>query len=132
MTLFSEESAVKTVFYSILFCLLFCGCSVYRIDSVDTTLDFYPPKDSDEKVVYLEKIEKPFDIIGVVMVTTERTHSFDEILVKMKHEAAVLGGDAITDLKTDAAGAWGSLTPAKLFKNAYIHARYSAKVVVLK
>ena len=123
---------MKKALSCILVCLLFSGCSMYRIDSVDTTLDFYPPKDSDEKVVYLEKIDKPFEVISVVTVTTERTHSFEEILEKIKHEAAVLGGDAITDLKTDAAGTWGALKAPKLLENAYIHARYSAKVVVLK
>ena len=123
---------MKKAFYFFLVCVLFSGCSVYRIDSVDTALDFYPPKDSVEKVVYLEKIDKPFELIAIVTVTTERTHSFDEILAKIKHEAAVLGGDAITDLKTDAAGTWGVVKAPKLFENAYIRARYSAKVVVFK
>lgn len=123
---------MKKAFYLILLCLWTAGCSVYRIDSVDTTLDFYPPKNSADQVAYLETINKPFEVIGLVTVTTERTHSFEEILEKIRHEAAVLGGDAVTDIQSDASGTWGRIRPPKLLENAYLHARYSAKVVVLK
>ena len=112
--------------------LFVCGCSVYHIDSRDTTLDFYPPKASPQDVVYLEQIDKPYDVIGTVTVTTERTRSLAEIIVKMKYEAAVLGGDAITDIQTDVTGSWKKTNFPKFLENAYIRSNYSAKVIVFK
>ncbi len=112
-------------------CLFLAGCSFYRIDSEDTTLDFYPPKDVSDGVVYLEKVDKPHEVIGIVTVDAERSKPFDEIVAKMKSEAAVLGGDAITDVRDTAGDSVGSGSPA-LLRNAYVRTRYTAKVVVFK
>ena len=108
------------------------GCTFYQIDSKDTTLDFYAPKKSIEDVGYLEKIDKPYEEIGVVTVTTERRQSLEDVLPKLKYEAAILGGDAITDVQTDAGGAWKNAKLQKLLGNANIRTKYTAKVVVLK
>ena len=109
---------------------LISGCTVYQIDSKDSTLDFYAPKTNIEDVVYLEKVDKPFTEIGVVTVTTERRHSLEDVLPKLKQEAAVLGGDAITDIQTDGSGIWKKVQFKKFLGNAYIRANFTAKVIV--
>ena len=122
---------MKLKWAGLIFCgLLIAGCSFYQIDSHEMTTEYYPPKKSAQDVVYLEEIAKPHQEIGTVTVTTERRQSMDEILEKIKQEAAVLGGDAITDLQTDATGAWKKIKPQKLLANAYIRANYTAKVIV--
>lgn len=121
---------------SILLALLlttsFAGCTFYSIDSKDTTQDFYAPKQSIDDVQYIEKVEQPSIEIGVVTVTTERRQSLEDVLPKLKQEAAILGGDIITDIQTNATGAWKVLKPQKLLGNAYVRCEYSAKVLVLK
>ncbi len=108
------------------------GCSIYQVDSKGTTPDFYQPKKSIDDVAYLEKIDKPYEEIGVVTVITERRKTLEDVLPKLKNEAAILGGDAITDIQTDSDDLWKKVKPQKLFGNAYTRAKYTAKVVVLK
>jgi len=108
------------------------GCSFYAIDSKETSQDFYPPKKSLNDVKYLETVDQPYEEIGVVIVTTERRQSMEDVISKMKYEAAVLGGDVITELQTDATGTWKKIKAQKLLGNAYIRAKFSAKVLVLK
>lgn len=120
------------MFVVLLVTQLMLGCSFYRIDSQDTTLEFYEPKSSPEEVVYLENVDKPHVEIGTVYVTSERNQSFDEVLYMIKKEAAILGGDAITDVQSDATGIWKKYLKADLVKNAYVIATFSAKVVVYK
>ena len=84
--------------------LMNAGCSVYHVDSEDTTLDFYPPKNSVEKVLYLEKVERPCEVIGMVNVTVDKGRPFDEVVTKMRSEAAVLGGDAVTAVRPEPDG----------------------------
>ena len=112
--------------------LLVSGCSIYSIDSKDTTQDFYAPKKSIEEVQFIEKVDQPSVVIGVVTVTTERRQSFDDILPKLKQEAAILGGDIITDIQSNATGSWKSISFQKILGNAYVRSEYSAKVLVLK
>ena len=108
------------------------GCTTYQIDSKDTTLDFYPPKKNIDEVGYMEKIDQPYEEIGTVSVSTERRQSLEDVLPKLKYEAAVLGGDAITDIQTNAGGTWKNIKLQKLLGNANIRTKYTAKVVVLK
>lgn len=108
------------------------ACSIYRIDSSDTSLDFYEPKKSAIDVVYKEQIDRPYQEIGKVYVTTERSQSFEELIYMMKREAAILGGDAITELESDASGIWKRFVKADFLKNGYVIAKFSAKVVVFK
>ena len=115
--------------------MLLTGCSVYQINSSDSVTNYVPPKKDASQVVYLENVDKPYDEIGVVTVTTERRQATDEILELIKREAAALGADAVIDLQTDATGTWKNLKPLKLQKllsNAYIRANYSAKAIVFK
>lgn len=108
------------------------GCSFYQVDSKGTTSDFYKPKKSINDVAYLEKIDKPYEEIGVVTVITERRQTLEDVLPKLKNEAAILGGDVITDIQTDADDLWKKVEPRKLFGNAYTRTKYTAKVVVFK
>ena len=108
------------------------GCSMYTIDSKDTTLDFYPPKKSIDEVQYLETVDRPYEEIGIVTVTAERRQTLEDVLPKLKQEAAILGGDAITDIKADDNGSWKSIKLQKIFGNGYIRTRYTSKVLVLK
>lgn len=47
----------------------------------------------------------------------------------MKREAAILGGDAITDIQSDATGTWKRLPIQKTIGNAYVRSNYTAEVV---
>ena len=108
------------------------GCTVYQIDSKDTSQDFYPPKTSIDDVVYMEKVDKPYTEIGTVTVTTERNQALSDVLPKLKQEAAVLGADAITDLQATSSDLWKKLKPQQLLGNAYIRTDYTAKAIVWK
>mgnify|MGYP001769242952 CR=1 FL=1 len=102
----------------IMFCSLsFAGCSLYRIDSKDVSSDFYPPKDSADQVVFLEKLDKPYDVIGLVRITTDRTSPREEVVARMRYEAAILGADAITEITSD---------------HAPFRVEYTAKAVVFR
>ena len=108
------------------------GCTVYQIDSKDTSQNFYPPKTSIDDIKYLEKVDQPNEEIGIVTVRTERRQSLEDVLPKLKQEAAILGGDVITDVKTEDNGIWKNIRLQKLFGNANIRANYTARVLVLK
>nr|HPN88940.1 hypothetical protein [Candidatus Omnitrophota bacterium] len=90
------------------------GCSFYQIDSSDLTTDYYPSKKNTNDVVYLETIKEPHEIIGYVTVTTERRQQMQDVIQKMKREAAILGADAITDIRSNATGQWKKLPAQKL------------------
>ncbi len=112
--------------------LLTSSCSIYHINSVDSGDTYYPAKSADE-VVYLEEIDETHEIIGTVTVNAERKQrDIDDILVKMQREAAILGGDAITDIQSDASGVWKRLPVQQTIGNAYVRANYTATVVVSK
>ena len=131
---------MNKIFVFIAFIFLGVGCSVYQIDSKDTTQDFYPPKKSIDEVMYMETVDQPYEEIGIVTVTTERRQTLEDVLPKLRQEAAILGGDAITDIRTDATGSWKKMTSVswkkiklqKLLGNAYIRANYTARVLALK
>ena len=122
----------RTLLSLLLLTVILSGCTTYQIDSKDTSQDFYPPKKSIDEVQYLETVDKPYVEIGEVTVTTERRQSLEDVLPKLKQEAAVLGGDIITEVRTNASGIWKNVNAQKIFGNAYIRAKYSAKVLVLK
>lgn len=108
------------------------ACSFYNINSEEVTSKFYPPKESSDQVAYLDNVTQAHEIIGFVTVNAERHQSMDEITEKMKHEAAMLGGDAITNITTDASGAWKKVPPQKLLGNAYVRANFTATVVAFQ
>ena len=122
----------KKIVALITFVLLTSSCSIYHINSVDSGDTYYPAKSTDE-VVYLEEIDEDYEIIGTVTVNGERKQrNIDDILGKMKREAAILGGDAITDIQSDATGVWKRLPVQQTISNAYVRANYTASVVVFK
>ena len=108
-------------------CFVLVGCSIYSVDSQDTTLDFYPPKASPDKVAYLEKVEQPHEVIGIVTVDAERNRPLEEVVAKMKDEAAILGGDAITDVRQDPGADTGSKI-GKFLRDTSIRVRYTGKL----
>jgi hypothetical protein len=122
---------LKNSYTAIFLLLIFAGCSFYNIDSQDTTLDFYPPKASADQVAYLDKVDQPHEVIGIVTVDTERNRPLDEVVAKMRHEAAILGGDAIMDVRQDPGDGAGPKVK-KYFGNVNIRVRYTAKVVLFK
>ena len=123
---------MKCIHLAFLLLIACAGCTFYQIDSKDTTLDFYPPKQSIDDVKYMETVDQPYEEIGIVTVTTERRQTLEDVLPKLKQEAAILGGDVITDVKEDTGGTWKNVKLQKLFGNASIRTHHTAKVLVLK
>lgn len=115
-----------------IYSILLTGCSVYRISSEDTSSNFYPSKSSISDVVYLERVQQPHESIGHVTVNAERRARLNDIIEKMKIEAAILGADAITNIQTDSTGTWKALPAQAFIKNGYVRANYTATAVVLK
>ena len=124
---------MKRILFTFLFLAVFSsGCSIYQIDSKDTSPDYYVPKTSIENVAYIEKVDKPYTEIAIVTVTTERCQSWQEVLPKLKQEAGMLGADAITDVENGATNLWKKIPDQKLLGNAYIRTTYTARAVVWK
>ena len=112
--------------------LVTSGCTIYHIDSQETSGYYYPSKGSASEVIYLENINQPHKIIGYVTVNAERRQSLSEILAKMKREAAIIGADAITEIKTDSTGTWKKFPAQNVIGNAYLRANFTATAVVFK
>lgn len=108
------------------------SCTFYKVDSKETTDAFYPPKTSVDNVQYLETVDQPHDVIAQVTVNAERTKTLDDVILKIRREAAILGGDAVTNIRTDASGTWKKLPAQKLIGNAYVRANYIADVIIFK
>ena len=126
---------MKRTLFAILFLVVFTsGCSVYSINSKDTTDVYYVPKTNVDDVAYIEKIDdsKPYTQIAEVSVTTERRQSINDVLPKLKQEAGMLGADAITDVESDATDFWKRLPEQKVIGNGYIRSTYTAKAIVWK
>ena len=124
---------MKPIFYAFLFLAIFTsGCTVYQIDSKDTSTDYYVPKTNIDQVDYIEKVDKPYVEIATVTVTTERNQTLKDILPKLKQEAGMLGADAITDVQNDATPLWKKYAPQKLLGKAYIRTIYTAQAIVWK
>ena len=124
---------MKRILLSILFLsFVASGCTIYQIDSKDTSQDYYTPKTSIDDVQYIEKVDKPYTEIATVTVTTERRQALADILPKLKQEAGMLGADAITDVQGDATDFWKSLPQQKVIGNGYIRSTYTAKAIVWK
>lgn len=106
------------------------GCSYYQIASEETTFDSYPPKNSKDEVAYLEQVTQPHKVIGYVTVNVERNQKPDEILNKLKVEAASLGGDAITNITFNSGREkWTQNKALKILANANIRENYMADVI---
>ena len=108
------------------------GCTFYQIDSKDSSTDFYASKTNIDQVAYVEKTDKPYMEIGIVTVKTERNQTLENVLPKLKQEAAILGADAITDVRGESSDLWKKLKPQKLLGNAYVRVDYTARAIVWK
>jgi hypothetical protein len=124
---------MKRLLFAFLFLAIFSsGCTIYQINSKETSPDLYVSKTSIDDVQYVEKTDKPYTEIAEIAVTTERNQAFQDVLPKLKQEAGMLGADAITDVQSDATDLWKKVAPKKLLGNAYIRATYTAKAIVWK
>lgn len=123
---------VKRLLSLLFLVLLTAGCSVYSVDSKDLTTEFYPPKNNISDVVFIENIDKPHTVIAEITVTTERRQRMQDVIHRMKREAAILGGDAITNIHSDATGEWKKLPAQTVIGNGYIRANFTADVIVFK
>ncbi len=123
---------MKQILLLISLIFLISACSFYRISSQDNTYDYYPSKESPNDVIYLESVKKPFENIGIVTVNAERRQRISEVIEKMKQEAAILGGDAITEIQTNATGVWKRLPAQEFIGNGFVRADFTAKVIVFK
>ena len=108
------------------------GCSLYHVTSEDATDDYYPSKATANEVVYIENIDRAYEVIGYVTVNTERRQRISEVIEKMRREAAIIGGDVITNIRSDATGAWKQLPVQEVIGNGYVRANFKASVAVFK
>jgi len=98
---------------------------------MSTTDDYYPAQETTE-VVYLDRADDTYTIIGTVTVNAERRQQLENVIEKMKHEAAIMGGEAITDIQSNATGPWKRLPIQQTIGNAYVRANFTASVVARK
>ena len=120
---------IKKFLSLIILVLLTSSCSIYHITSESSTDSYYPAGETSA-VVYLDRIDDTYEVIGTVTVNAERRQRLNDIIERMKHEAAILGGEAITDLQSDATGVWKRLPIQQAIGNAYVRANFTASVVV--
>jgi hypothetical protein len=111
---------------------LLSACSLYRIESEDLSTNYYPRKESSQDVIYLERLDRPAEVIGYVTVNTERNRTLEDVIEQMRHEAAELGGDAITEITVGAPGSWKRMPIQQWLGNAYVRANFTAKVVIFQ
>lgn len=109
--------------------LLASGCSLYTVSSEETTEEFFPSKSSASQILYLETVNQPHKVIGYVTVNAERRRTLEDVVDMLKREAAIIGGDGITDVQSDATGFWKKLPGQRFIGNAYIRINFKATVV---
>lgn len=117
---------------SILLSLTIAGCSIYHVHSEDATTKYYESKRTANDVVYLENVEQDNEVIGYITVNAERRQKLNEVIEKMKREAAVMGADAVTNIQEDSTGEWKQLPRQDFIGNGYVRANFSASAIVLK
>ena len=120
---------IKKILSLVILVLLTSSCSIYNITSQSTTDTYYPSRENGD-VVYLDRIDDTYEIIGTVTVNAERRQRLSDVIERMKREAAILGGEAITNIQSDATGPWKRLPIQKTIGNAYVRANFTASVVV--
>ncbi len=114
----------------ILLCVVFLtsSCSIYRVNFEEVTGNYYSAT-KPEDVQVVEQVSQPHEIVGFITVNTERNQKMEDVLYRMKTEAAKLGGDAITNIQSNATGSWKKVPAQNLVGNAYVRANFSASVV---
>jgi len=120
----------KKIVALITFVLLTSSCSIYHINSIDSGDTYYPARSADE-VAYMEEIDESCQVIGTVTVNAERKQrDIDDIIIKMRREAAILGGNVLTDIQSDATGVWKRLPVQQTIGNAYVRANYTGSAAI--
>lgn len=105
--------------------LILSSCSFYQVRSQDDSgFSLAEPKKSFMDVEYVSETKKPHQVIGTLRVNTERNRGMEDVIRKMKMEAAVLGGDAVTEVMPDPEAA------KKKESNARMRVDYVGKVIV--
>jgi len=117
----------KKLLTLILATICLSACSLYKIDSDETAADFFPSKASAKEVVYMDTVNQPHEILGTVTVNTERRAEKSEVIEKVRREAAIIGGDAVTNIQEKP-----PVRKAGLLQNAYLRTNYTADVVKFK
>lgn len=118
---------IRKLFLLPILALVLSACSLYKINSDETSLEFYEPKTSTSQVLFLKNADsQKHEVIGTVVVNTERRTERDVVIAKAKREAARLGGDAITNLREEPPE-----HKNRFLKNAYIRTNYRADVLKL-
>jgi hypothetical protein len=74
------------------------GCTFYRVNADEIAFNSVHPKENHKDIQYLETVTVPYEVIGTVVVGTERRNSIEEVVEKMKGQIAILGGDAVTNI----------------------------------
>lgn len=74
------------------------GCTYYRVNADEIAFNTVHPNQSQHEIQYLETVNVPYEVIGTVVVGTERRNSIEEVVDKMKAQIAILGGDAVTNI----------------------------------
>lgn len=110
----------------------FSGCSIVHVSSEYLTDEYYPEKKNTADIAYLETVYQDHKVIAHAVVNTERRQTLNDVIGKLKKEAAVVGGDAITNIQTDATGAWKKLPAQKLIGHANLRVNFKADVIVFE
>ena len=126
---------MKKTVLSLALLLSISGCSFYNINSEEVTDNYYSPKNFAGDVLYLEEVNDPHEVIGFVSVNTERRQKMQDVIEKMKREAAILGGDAITNITRKTPTGEEKMRMNKLkkfFENGNIRSTFTATVVAMR
>ncbi len=111
----------------------FCfGCTLYQIESDSITSGkLKEAKKTKDQILYLETVTKPHTVIGKITVNSERNQKFENVIEKLRTEAAMLGADAITNIQTNAGtGTWARIKPKNLLGNGNIRLNYVADAII--
>ncbi len=106
------------------------SCSIYHINSDQQVfLEDRNANRDPQEIEVLENVSRAHKVLGTIVLNTERNEDMYSILWRMKKEAVVMGGDAITNLKVNATGFWEKMPFKKLTANGYIRANFTVDVV---
>ncbi|PIW64288.1 MAG: hypothetical protein COW13_00975 [Candidatus Omnitrophica bacterium CG12_big_fil_rev_8_21_14_0_65_50_5] len=94
---------MKTIFLIVVSGLVLSSCSFYNIKSQQDSSEAVATqqKKSFMDIEYAPEVTRSYQVIGTLRVKTERNRDWDDVIRKMKMEAAVMGGDAVTDIILD-------------------------------
>lgn len=92
---------MKNILSAFLAVFCFASCSFYSIESREDSPVITQPKKSFFDVEYEPEIKRKYVVIGDLRVRTERNRNMNDVIRKMKMEAALMGADAVTGIRID-------------------------------